>query len=287
LGGSGDLVAEAWKGGTRRALVAAMVVFTAIMMALPASAFALPSEKPDRTPMVDGRVRAIEQVGTNIWLGGSISQVKTHAGAVLGNVGNLAVIDSRTNRFKHIAPDLGGADAEVWDIEAYGRTGNLLIAGKFAGPSSTRENLVLVNGATGKVIRWYDAPTLKTVLAAPGLGRVYGGGRSLSAFGFATGKELWTRSKTSVDPTIRTHDSKPAYRDLELDANGKTIWAACICDKVGGKAAKALVKLDTEGNHDASWLAQAGTGAFGQSVVDHKGKLYLGAGGQRLCSRVR
>jgi hypothetical protein len=256
-----------------------MVVFTAIMMALPASAFALPSEKPDRTPMVDGRVRAIEQVGTNIWLGGSISQVKTHAGAVLGNVGNLAVIDSRTNRFKRIAPDLGGADAEVWDIQAYGRTGNLLIAGKFAGPSSTRENLVLVNGATGKVIRWYDAPTLKTVLAAPGLGRVYGGGRSLSAFGFATGKELWTKSKTSVDPTIRAHDSKPAYRDLELDASGKTIWAACICDAVGGNPAKALVKLDTSGKHLTSWVTEAGVAAFGESLVDHNGKLYLGAGG--------
>ena len=105
------------------------------------------------------------------------------------------------------------------------------------------------------------------------------GGVSLSAFDFATGKKLWTKAKTTVDPTIRTHDSSPAYRDLELDADGKTIWAACICDKVGGKAAKALVKLDTEGNHDASWFAQAGTGAFGLSVVENNGKLYLGAGG--------
>jgi hypothetical protein len=167
----------------------------------------------------------------------------------------------------------------VWDIQAYGRTGNLLIAGKFDGPSSTRENLVLVNGATGKVIRWYDAPTLKTVLAAPGLGRVYGGGRSLSAFGFATGKELWTKSKTSVDPTIRVHDSKPAYRDLELDANGKTIWAACICDAVNGNPAKALVKLDTSGKHVASWVTEAGAAAFGESLVQRNRKLYLGAGG--------
>jgi len=48
---------------------------------------------------------------------------------------------------------------------------------------------------------------------------------------------------------------------------------------VDGEEAKALVKLDTEGNHDASWFTQAGTGAFGQSVVDHNGKLYLAAGG--------
>ena len=256
-----------------------LLLFSAAVALLLASGtvLALPSERPDDTPMIDGRVRAIEQVGTNVWLGGRISQVVRHDGKVLGRVGNVAVLDSQTNQYKPIAPNLGGAGAEVWDIEAYGSTGDLLIAGKFAGPSATQQNLLLVDGATGKVIRWYDSPTLKTVLAAPALGTVYGGGRSLSAFQFATGNRLWTKSKTTVDPTIRTHDSKPAYRDLELD--GRTIWAACICDAVDGDPAKALVKLDLDGNHDKSWLTEAGTGAFGESVVDYDGKLYLGAGG--------
>ena len=96
---------------------------------------------------------------------------------------------------------------------------------------------------------------------------------SLSAFEYSTGKKLWTRSKTTVDPTIRPHDSSPAYRDLELDADGKTIWAACICDAVDGKPAKALIKLDIEGNHYASWVTEAGEAAFGHSVVEHNGKL--------------
>src|SRR5215217_1578180 len=202
--------------GMRRTLLLLFSTAAALLLASGA-VLALPSEKPDNTPMVDGRVRAIEQVGTNVWLGGRISQVKRRDGTVLGNVGNLAVLDSQTNMYKPIAPKLGGTGAEVWDIEAYGETGDLLIAGTFAGPTSTKKNLVLVDGATGKVVRWYDSPSLKTVLAAPGLGRVYGGGRSLSAFDLATGKELWTKAKTTVDPTIRTHDSKPAYRDLELD----------------------------------------------------------------------
>src|SRR5215211_3372154 len=239
---------------------------------------ALPSEKPDDTPMIEGRVRAIEQVGTNIWLGGRFSRVEQRNGAVLGKVANVAVFDSKTGGYrKGVAPGLGGTGAEVFDMTLYGD--DVLIAGNFPGPSSTQKNLVLVDGDTGEVIRWYDdSPTLKSVLSAPELGRVYGGGRSLTAFDFATGKKLWTKAKTEVDAT-RAHDSKPAYRDLELDADGKTIWAACICDKVGGKAAKALVKLDTDGNHDASWLTQAGTGSFGQSVVDHNGKLFLAAGG--------
>jgi len=48
---------------------------------------------------------------------------------------------------------------------------------------------------------------------------------------------------------------------------------------VDDNPAKALVKLDKEGNHVTEWLTEAGTGAFGQSVVDHNGKLYLAAGG--------
>ena len=242
---------------------------------------ALPSEVPDDTPMVDGRVRAIEQVGNNVWVGGRFSRVERRNGKLLDNVGNLAVLDSQKNTYKPIAPRLGGTGTEVRDMTVYGTGPNVdvLIAGKFDGPSSTQENLVLVDGATGKVIRWYDAPSLKTVLAAPGFGRVYGGGRSLSAFEFATGKRLWTRAKTSVDPTIRIRDSKPAYRDLELDSDGKTIWAACICDAVNGDPAKALVKLDIRGKHDTSWLTEAPAIAFGESVVNYNGKLYLGAGG--------
>jgi hypothetical protein len=282
------MVAKNWECGTRRTLgsAIAVLVLTAIMLALPQSALALPSEFPDDTPMVDGRVRAIEQVGTNIWVGGRFTKVKKRDGTVLANVSNLAVFDSQTEQYKRIAPSLGGTGTEVWDMMVYG-TGpdaDVLIAGNFPGPSSTKKNLVLVEGAgpnAGKVIRWYNnSPTLKSVLAAPGLGRVYGGGVSLSAFDFATGQKLWTRAKTTVDPTIRTHDSSPAYRDLELAADGQIIWAACVCDAVNGNPAKALVKLGSiEGNHYTSWLTEAGNAAFGESVVDHNGKLYLAAGG--------
>src|SRR5918998_2109860 len=201
----------------RRTIILLFSTAAALLLASGA-ALALPSEISDDTPMVDGRVRAIEQLGTNVWLGGRISQVKRRDGTVLGSVSNVAVFNSEMNRFKDIAPKLGSTDSEVWDMTLYGD--DVLIAGNFPGPSSTQKNLVLVKGAgpnAGQVIRWYNAPSLKSVLPAPGLGRIYGGGVSLSAFDFATGTKLWTKAKTTVDPTIRTHDSSPAYRDLELD----------------------------------------------------------------------
>jgi hypothetical protein len=128
------------------------------------------------------------------------------------------------------------------------------------------------------VIRWYNSPSLKSVLAAPDLGRIYGG-VSLTAFELSS-KKLWTNARTTVDTTLYPEPPSPGYRDLELD--GSTIWAACACDAVGGKPAEVLVKLRaTDGEQDTStpsWQAQADPASWGMSVVEANGALYLGAG---------
>jgi hypothetical protein len=255
-----------------------LLLWTAVVLLLASGAvLALPSERPDTTLMVNGTVRAIEQVGTNIWLGGKFTQVKQHNSTVVANVSNLAVFDSKTNRFKNIAPRLRGTNSEVWDMTLYGQ--NVLIAGSFPGPGSTQKNLVLVKGSgtnAGRVLRWYNSPSLKSALAAPKLGRVYGGGESLSAFE-RSGKKLWTKAKTTVDSSLYPDAPTPGYRDLELD--GKTIWAACACDSVGGKAAKALVKLSTDGVHNGAWRTAAAPPSWGMSLAKTKEALYLGTGG--------
>jgi hypothetical protein len=255
-----------------------LVLSTAVAILVASGAvLALPSEKPDKTPMVNGTVRAIEQVGTNLWLGGKFTQVKRHKGTVVANVSNLAVFDSKTKQYKNFAPKLGGKNSEVWDMTLYGE--DVLIAGEFSGPSNSQKNLVLVEGTgpnAGRVIRWYNAPSLKSVLAAPAVGKVYGGGESLTAFG-RSGKKLWTKAKTTVNTTLYPDAPTPGYRDLELD--GRTIWAACACDAVDGQAAKALVKLSTEGVHDTSWRAVADRRSWGMSLVKANGALYLGTGG--------
>jgi hypothetical protein len=261
--------------GMRRIVLLLASMALAMLLAC-GVALALPSESPDQTPMVNGTVRAIKHVGTNIWLGGQFTQVKQRDGTVVANVSNLAVFDSQTNQYVNIAPKLGGTGAEVWDMSLYGD--DVLIAGNFSGPASTQKNLLLVDGATGQVIHWYNAPSLKSALAAPDLGRVYGGGVSLTAFDKDSGTKLWTKAKTTVNSTLYPAPPSPGYRDLELD--GSTIWAACACDAVDGAAAKALVKLSTEGVHDTSWLAEADPASWGMSVLKATdGALYLGAGG--------
>jgi hypothetical protein len=72
--------------------------------------------------MVDGPVRAIEQVGTNIWVGGRFSQVNKRDGTVLGDVGNLALFDSETDQYKPIKTSLRGTGAEVFDMASTATT---------------------------------------------------------------------------------------------------------------------------------------------------------------------
>src|SRR5215212_2963294 len=99
-------------------------------------ALALPSEKPDQTPMVNGTVRAIQHVGTNIWVGGKLTQVKQCSNRTKAlNVSNLAIFASETNRCKNfdVLSQLGGTHSEVCDVTLYGD--NVLIAGKFSSGS--------------------------------------------------------------------------------------------------------------------------------------------------------
>ena len=81
----------------RRIFVLLFSMAVAVLLAS-GTVVALPSQKPDDTPMIDGRVRAIEQVGSNIWVGGRFSRVEQRNGSLLGSVNNVAVFDSNTER---------------------------------------------------------------------------------------------------------------------------------------------------------------------------------------------
>jgi hypothetical protein len=56
------------------------------------------------------------------------------------------------------------------------------------------------------------------------------------------GKKLWTKAKTTINTTLYPDAPSPGFRHLELD--GKTIWAACACDAVGGQ--EMITGCDTQ-----------------------------------------
>jgi hypothetical protein len=264
-----------------RKSVLSLVSMTLAVLLASGMALALPSESPDQTLMVNGPVRTIEQVGNNVWVGGKFTQVQQRDGTKVADVSNVAVFDSATGGYVDIAPMLGAGSttSNVRDIDLYGD--DVVIGGQFPGPTSTQRNLVVLDGTTGELVRWYNSSAkLQSVLAAPDLGRIYGGGVYLSAFDVSTGKILWSRAQTFVDPSIHSHEPPAGYKDLERD--GSTIWGACVCDdlSVSPSKALALVKLSTEGTRVASWVANVvATDIMGISVAQSADRLYLGAGG--------
>src|SRR5918995_3372917 len=157
----------------RRTVLLMASVALAVLLAS-GVALALPSESPDQTLMLNGPVRAIEQVGNNVWVGGNFTQVQQRDGTVVANVKNVAVFDSETGQYLDIAPLLGAGSTttNVRDIDVYGTA--VVIGGDFPGPSSTQQNLVVVDGTTGGTVSWYNSGKLQSVLAAPDLGRIYG-----------------------------------------------------------------------------------------------------------------
>ena len=67
------------------------------------------------------------------------------------DVGNAAVFDSATRRYLDMAPKLGGGGSTVYDLAVY--RDDVVIASNVSGPAAEENNPVVVDGATGKVIR--------------------------------------------------------------------------------------------------------------------------------------
>src|ERR671917_2665957 len=107
----------------RQAILLAASMTLGVLLASGA-ALALPSETPDNTLMVNGRVRAIEQVGDHLWVGGNFTQVKERDGTVVANVSNVAVFDltkdpTNPDYYVDIAPRVGAGSttSNVRDID--------------------------------------------------------------------------------------------------------------------------------------------------------------------------
>ena len=272
-------------------LVAALTTLVIISAATVAHALpgAVSEPWPEVGPATGSRVRAIEVVDGTIWLGGKFTTATDSTGASRA-VSNLAAFDAATGRFASVnVPKLVGTGSEIWDLDLYG--GELIVGGKFANPSNTaQKSLAAVNLSTG-ALRWFKAvPTTKAVLVSGG--NVYAGDVTLGLWNAATGASVWkTRTKLTIDDTIRGHSTSPAYRQLVL-ANG-ALFAACQCDFADGKPVKALIKLGTDGVLDPSWkpselAAGGGSGASsatGITVVTDGSALYLGAGGSDFLAR--
>lgn len=251
-------------------------------------ALALPATAPDTTLGTNGKVRALLQVGNVMWVGGQFTATSDAQGG-LSNIVGLDVSTGLRAASVVDVPKLTGSGSLVFDLSTDGT--NVYAAGKFTAANGAK-NLVAFDAVTGILTQKFVAPSLKSVLYDNG--RVLGGSDILQAWFPAGGKDpSWDVTTVQIDPTLRAHTTKPAYRDLK-PVPGGGYFAACQCDWLTTDPdttdpttyqTKALVRLNAVGSYVPTWIP-GGTnplnpkgGAFGIDVfVDADGVL-LAAGG--------
>lgn len=261
-------------------VVAAVVV---LMSATPAAA-ALPDTTPDDTWMVNARVRALEQAGGLVWLGGTFTSLLNTKGDPISAVTGLAAL-TPAGVPASVAPP-AFTDFQVWDMHL-GPDGVLYVAGRFKylHGGKTYRNLVGLDPTTGSVVHTYRTALLKSVHADGTT--VYAGGVMLTAYDISTGAPVpdFAPIEVLVDDSLRAHTTLERIRDITpwgqwLVATGQFDFV-----KVDGAwdPHKVFFRFDpSTGAVDPAWapanIRQA-SAAWGHEVLVEAQVIYSAAGG--------
>ena len=255
---------------------------------------ALPSTTPDETLGVNGKVRAIVQVGNVLWVAGKFTALVDRAGNVVqSGLNGLAAIDATTGlKATGVSiPALSGSSAMVWDLSVDGS--DVYAAGTF-GAANGSKNLLEFDGATGSLGDRFSASALKSVLVDGSL--VLGGGGKMNAW-TRTGAKVSSFATTTVqtDPSLRAHGTSPMYTDIAPMPGGGWL-TACKCDwalnpgESTGSATleKAIVRLLPDGRIDHTWNKQISptSAAFGWSLEIDSDGVVLAAGGSDFTQKL-
>lgn len=265
-----------------------LVIAMAIVSMIAGAARAVPpvNAPASDTDMLDGQVRSLGLVGSNLWMGGKFSNVLDADGHVAYAAQNLAVM-TQSGVGIDIAPDVNGM---IWDLWIDGAT--VYVAGSFTTVGGQpRDNIAAVNGQTGAVLPFsVSSPPLKSVAVVGSV--VYAGGRGLNAFTVAGAKlSGWVAPKAVIDPAIRGgRSNKGAFRDL-TPGDG-AIVAACQCDSITrngvSQPTKAVVKVNASTGAVFGWTPTELTpssAAMGRDVLVANDSIYSAIGGSDFIAR--
>ena len=152
----------------RRVAGAVVVLCVGVVAALapsPAAAVQVPqatvvnANPVDWTPHVlEGRVNAIAQVGSTVFLGGSFSRVQPAGGGTVVTRTNIVAVNATTGAILPFAPDVNG---EVEAIVASGDGASIYIGGSFTSVNGApSRNLARLSVSTGAAVAGFTVPAL-------------------------------------------------------------------------------------------------------------------------------
>jgi hypothetical protein len=262
----------------------------ALVLGTARPAFALPSQQPDDTWMVNGPVRTLEKVGSTIWIGGSFTRLRSSAaGGSMIVVSGLAAVNAETGApvaGLHL-PKVGGTAPIVYDLDFGG--GVLYAGGKFDSvDGSGRRNLIAIDPADGHVLPFSsNAPTTFAVLADPD-GGVYAGKPYLRRYNPSGARDTAFESQT---PTVSASSANgPVILDLAFAPDGD-VFVSGAFDFLNGEPHRIIAKLDPVSGEPGSWAlgGPLGTNPRGIDMFVDAGSdaLFAAVGGSDFAARYR
>lgn len=275
-----------------RVAVAMAAALVLIMSAVPASADP-PATSPGATDMVNGTVRAIAQVGNDIWIGGSFTQVLDHNRNVIRAAGGLAVFDAAgqldTSVTLPVLTRAAGAATVFALSEA--PNGTLYVGGAFDTVNGTaRKNLAAIDPTSGSLLGFKAGVGVVSSIDATSDAIYVGTDKLLSLLPGGGPTPGYTPPLLSTDASLRSHVTLPNVRHI-VDA-GDTIVIACQCDAItdshGTHDVKAVAEIDASSGDLTSWTPAnlpETSAAFGIDVLIHNfpgtstPTVFLAAGG--------
>ena len=208
---------------TASASIAVVLSVTALTAGV---AWALPSTTPTNAYGVDGTVRSVIQVGSNVWVGGRFTQVVPNSRAAAPEDAdeelNLAAFTLQGAPLD-IELDLGGTGSIVYDLAVAPDGITVYAAGRFTAQGA--DNLVAFNGITGAKVQAYSTPALFSA-HADGI-MLWAGGRHLYEVMSATRERVLVKVATE---DIGNHVRDPQVVDIEsAPQGGVSSRASAMC----------------------------------------------------------
>ncbi|MGH2540988.1 MAG: hypothetical protein ACRDGK_10735 [Actinomycetota bacterium] len=257
-----------------------VVATTLAMLVSPVSvaSAAVPSQRAQRTWMVDGIARSVAVVGRSVWVGGAFDAVLRPDGRAGHVVPGIAAFHRRTGAPTVTMPALE-SNPLVFDMSV--ADGVLYLAGSFTYDvgGHAGQNLVGLDPATGSIVRDFSTPKLWSVLATPD--RIYAGGARLLAY--RPGGSLDTGFAPvalEIDDSLRGHKATEQVRDLMMHAGD--VIAIGKFDFINGQPQKVAVRVDAGSGQPRSWALEGirqESAAFGLAGKVRADRLYVAAGG--------
>lgn len=277
---------------TRSAATAVMAAVVIIVGA--SSALAALSTTPDPSWMTNGKVYAMAQGGSTMYVGGQFTQLRSTPAGVSGPklvLANLAAIDAATGvgmaGFDPIVTH--ATDAAYVRALAVSPDGTrLYLGGHFDSIDGTPvRNLAAIDLATGQLDPTFDAvnagsaaSVVLAILPDPDGSQIYLGGSFLKVGGQDRSRLAAVLADGSLEPSW-TPAASAQVRSLALSSDGQTIFIAGNFTTVNGTSRQQVARVDATTGALSSWSIPSGTipqPMVAWSVVATPTRLYGGFG---------